>query len=626
MKQLKIGVVLCFVFLSWWSPLSQADTQFRVIVDASGSMQASDPNKITAQALRLIADLAPENKATLGVWLFGEKSRVLFPETLITSASKEALTKYVNGYVTEDVKTDLESILTFLFDTPDASGLTPGYRRDWILVSDGMVDISLDPQVNALSRQRIWSDLTLRLEEKGIHLHTVSLTGYTDKALLDHLSSRTNGTHTQVAVPEDLLGTFDRIYSQAAPSAELPLIEDGFDVDSSSREITFEVLHEVGELPNIVQPNGNSLPLVDQPGVHISDAPYFTLVTVTNPTTGRWHVENIDLKRVHVRVLSDLEATASKIPSLLFSQQNIDSKVALFRNQRSINDPGLLSTIDAKQTLSLVVGGQENTVLTLDMSRDGDQFKSRIEGISQPGLYALTSVVQGATFARQVRQYFTIQPAVSFDVKNSGANLVTFSASPTNGKLTTSLSSMTLKLNYADGTQQQERMPFIAQGHWEKVVPIASERLVKVSAILNGVTKSGEKLVYSTPIWTVAHPKNSRIVIQLGDQNTSLSSLENSKKQTTNQTVKALAVSPDLEVISDGVGEDNNAVVTSTEDTTSHNVMVQVRQEIASITQASWFVYALIGVVAFILILLVFIFSWRSKPGSRYHSEESDDV
>lgn len=97
MKQLKISAVLCFVFLSLWSSLGQADTQFRIIVDASGSMQSNDPDHITSEALRLLADLSPENKATLGVWLFGEQPRVLFPETLVNSASKAKLASYVTN-------------------------------------------------------------------------------------------------------------------------------------------------------------------------------------------------------------------------------------------------------------------------------------------------------------------------------------------------------------------------------------------------------------------------------------------------------------------------------------------------------------------------------------------------
>ena len=83
MKWLKINTVLLSAVLSFWVPLSQADTQFRVIVDASGSMLISDPDKLTSEALRLISNLAPEEEATLGIWLFGEEPRVLLPESIV---------------------------------------------------------------------------------------------------------------------------------------------------------------------------------------------------------------------------------------------------------------------------------------------------------------------------------------------------------------------------------------------------------------------------------------------------------------------------------------------------------------------------------------------------------------
>ena len=626
MKQLKIGVVLCFVFVSLWSSFSQADTQFRIIVDASGSMQTSDPNKITAEALRLISDLAPENKATIGVWLFGEKPRVLFPESLITPSSKAKLANYVSNYNTEDLKTDLESILTMLLKTPDTAGLAPGFNREWILVTDGMVDISLDEQVNEASRQRIWGAITQQLEEKGIHLHTISLTGYTDKALLDHLSYRTNATHTEVAVPEDLLDTFDRIYSQASPAEELPLIDNGFDVDSNIDEVTFEMLHATGVVPKIIQPNGESLPLVERPGVHVSDAPHYTLVTVTQPEAGHWRVENVNLMRTQVRVLSSLVAKATKVAPLSFTKETIDSNVALFQDGIPVSEPDVLGSTTVTQKLSRIAGGSKTPVLTVAMNQVGTEYKSRIEGVSKPGLYELSSTIHGDTFSRKVRQYFTVQPAVHFDVKNNGANLITFSVSPTNAKLNASLSSVTLKLTYSDGSQKLESMPFISQGYWEKIVPISANAFVKASAELVGVTQTGEKLKYSTPIWTIERQDNDQINIQIGNLTRAQDEPNSDETLPQNQVVNGLVVPPNVDVVNVGTTQVQDEPVAQTDDKPNKGIVEKVTKEVTTMTQTSWFIYAVIGFVAFILILLVFIFSRRSAPRNRYQDEESDDV
>ena len=64
-KHVKSCLVMILLTIAPWAT---ADTQFRLIVDASGSMLISDPDKLTAESLKLISDLAPEEQATLGVW------------------------------------------------------------------------------------------------------------------------------------------------------------------------------------------------------------------------------------------------------------------------------------------------------------------------------------------------------------------------------------------------------------------------------------------------------------------------------------------------------------------------------------------------------------------------------
>ena len=336
MKWLKINTVLLVAVLSFWMPVSQADTQFRVIVDASGSMLISDPDKLTSEALRLISNLAPAEQATLGIWLFGEEPRVLLPESTVNKATKAKLASYVNSYVTQDVKTDLEAIIKLLLKTPDSGNLASGFSRHWILVTDGMVDISLEDSVNKASRDRILNQLTSELEDRGIHLHTVSMTGYTDKALLESLSLRTNATHTEVAIPEDLLDTFDRIFSQASPSDELPFDGDHFLVDDAIDELTLVVFHDGGRQPRITKPDGSALALVNSNSVSVSAAEHYTLLTVRRPASGNWTVSNVDLERSSVRVMTDLGIQASTIPPIVFQGEATASSVGVFQENALI--------------------------------------------------------------------------------------------------------------------------------------------------------------------------------------------------------------------------------------------------------------------------------------------------
>lgn len=626
MKRLKISVVLLFVFSTLCSSLSFADTQFRIIVDASGSMVTSDPDRITSEAIELLSDLSPENKASIGVWLFGEQPRVLFPESLVTPDSQRKLSTYVNNYVTQDLKTDLESILNLLLKTPDIDGLSGNYSRHWILVTDGMVDISLDPKVNEASRQRIWGSITQTLEDKGIHLHSISLTGYTDKPLLDHLSFRTNATHTEAAVPEDVLDTFERIFSQAYPSEELPLNEDHFKVDNTIEEMTVEMLHDAGAAPKLIQPDGQEFVLSNRPGVRISEAPHFTLVTITKPQEGQWTLKNADLERTHIRVLSHLIATTTNIAPLVFTKESIHSKIAFFKSGTPLTDTRLLEGVTVKQRLYRIAGGNREFVETYYPKEQAKGFDNRISHIAMPGQYELTTRVESPSFDRLVRQYFTVEPAVSFSAQNSGTDFVTFSASPTNSKLDTSLSDMKLLLTYPDGSQKTEEMPFLSQGYWEKVIPVPSDGLIKARGILEGISEVGTKINDKTPIWTINRETDGSITIKRGNLTEAQDQADPQDATITSQEVAPLSVSPNVDVVNNSATPAPAANAPESTVIKANNVMTKVVQDAKDATQNGNWVYIIIGVIALLLIVLVFFISRRAKGRDRYQGDDSNDV
>lgn len=503
MTWLRINAALLLsVCLSFGAPISHADTQFRVIVDASGSMIISDPDKLTSEALRLISNLAPEEQATLGIWLFGEEPRVLLEESIVNKASKTKLASYVNSYVTQDVKTDLEAIIALLLDTPDAGDLRPNFSRHWVLVTDGMVDISLDESINKASRDRILNELTAKLEARDIHLHTVSMTGYTDKNLLESLSLRTDATHTEVAIPEDLLDTFDRIFAQASPTDELPFDGNRFLVDDAIEEMTLVVFHDDGVQPHVIKPDGSVLSLQNSASVSMSSSTHYTLLTIRRPSVGVWQVENVDLERSSIRVMTNLSVQATTVSSIVFLNEPIYSVVGLFQKDELIDDEQVLDLLDVNQSVYRLNGSQKELITSYRMTSSGEQFQHALEGITTvPGNYELLSLVDGKTFSRQISQFFTVHPAIDFNGLHLGGDLVAFTAKPVNLKLNVVNSTITLEFSYSNGTQKTDTMPLVGQGYWEAVVPVSANELTRVRARLKGVTQTGVQFDYWTPTW-----------------------------------------------------------------------------------------------------------------------------
>ncbi|WP_421851667.1 VWA domain-containing protein [Marinomonas sp.] len=623
MKWLKINTVLLVAVLSFWMPLSKADTQFRVIVDASGSMLISDPDKLTSEALRLISNLAPEEKATLGIWLFGEEPRVLLPEAIVNKANKTKLASYVDSYVTQDVKTDLEAIIKLLLETPDSGNLKPGFNRHWILVTDGMVDISLEEAVNKASRDRILNQLTSKLEERGIHLHTISMTGYTDKALLESLSLRTDATHTEVAIPEDLLDTFDRIFSQASPSDELPFDGNRFTVDDAIQELTLVVFHENGIQPHIVKPDGTLLSLVSNKNVSVSTSDHYTLITIRAPSSGEWQVNNVDIDRSSIRVITDLSAQATPVAPVIFQNEPIYSTVALFQKDKVIKDDKILSLLNVKQTLVRLSGEQKETIYSHKMDRTNGQFKQHLEGITEAGNYELVSLVDGKTFSRQLSQFFTVYPAINFEGANPSGNLIAFSAKPVNLKLNMLRSNVKLEFTYNNGTTEMEDMPLVGQGYWEKIIPVSANDNVKVRAQLIGFTQTGLRFEYWTPVWHFNRQGNDAPTVGLGDVAPMGKLLI--PVATSNKDVMPMLVPPSVSVVNEA-DENSDSQTEVAGETKEESTTDMVLDKANSLSTTEWIMYAVLNLGGIAVIVGGIFLYRRMKKNQSLRRDDLDDV
>lgn len=621
MKWLKVNTVLLVAVFSLWGSFVKADTQFRVIVDASGSMLISDPDKLTSEALRLISNLAPEGEATLGIWLFGEEPRVLLPEANINKANKAKLASYVNSYVTQDVATDLEAIIRLLLETPDAGNLAPDFNRHWILVTDGMVDISLDEAINKASRDRVLNELTAKLEERNIHLHTISMTGYTDKALLESLSLKTNATYTEVAIPDDLLDTFERIFTQASPSDELPFNGNRFFVDDAIEELTLVVFHDNGIQPHVVMPNGDVLFLLNKQDVSVSASDHYTLITVRDPAAGEWQVSNVDLERSSVRIITNLSAQATKVAPVIFENEPIDSTVGLFQDDTMIKEDNILGLVTVEQTLRRLSGEVEEAVFSSSMARMNGQFKQRLEGITEPGNYELISLVDGKTFSRQISQYFTVHPAIAFTGTNPGGDLIAFSAKPVNLKLNMLRSDIKLEFSYNNGTTKMENMPLVGQGYWEKIIPMSVGDNANVRAKLVGITQTGQRFEYWTPFWRIYREVGRSPVAILADMDSNDVLLTSEPSES--RDVVPVSIAPTISVVTDiqeNVAEESNIVVPE------ESEVEKIIDKANSLSAREWIMYVVLNLSAILVIGGGVLLYRRMKKQKSIKRDNLDDV
>ncbi|MBM6550322.1 vWA domain-containing protein [Marinomonas ostreistagni] len=619
-KYVKACIVSTLLLLSPWSV---ADTQFRLIVDASGSMLINDPDKLTAEALKLISDLAPEQRASLGVWLFGERSRVLLPESLINNQTKSRLNDAIGRYEPGDLKTDLESVIRLLLQTPDSVKLAPDYDRHWILVTDGMVDVSLDDAVNEASRNRIRSDLATELAERGIHLHTISMTGYTDQELLQSVSTLTDATHTEVATPEALLDTFDRIFSQAAPSEEVPFDGNTFAIDEAIDEATLLIFHQENVVPSIYRPNGERLRL-DAANVSAVENEHYTLATITKPSVGTWRVEDVDLERSSVRVITNLSAQATKVAPVLFVNEPIYSTVGLFQDRELIKDAEVLDLVNVEQRLNLLSGEDSKQLMQAQLPIANSQFKNKVEQITAEGNYELISEVDGQTFVRQLSQFFAVRAPITFEVEKESENLVAFSAKPTNLRLNLMRSNARLILTFRDGSEESLEMPIIGEGYWQKVYPVQPNSTVRAHVRLIGITQTGVRFEYSTPEWILSREAAGAVNISQAQQESGDPTI--AAAAVVNRDLMPVVVTPQISVVEDPEApvEEEQA---APEEVETIEATDEAEAETEGLDSSDWLLYGAInGVGLLVLIGGYLAFRKIRKKRQQQNVVEDSDV
>lgn len=606
-KYIKTCLVAMLLTLAPWA---SADTQFRLIVDASGSMLISDPDKLTAESLKLISDLAPEEKATLGVWLFGERARVLLPEALINKQTKQNLSQAVRNYTPGDLKTDLESVIRMLLKTPDSGNLAPDFERHWIIVTDGMVDVSLDEKVNEASRSRIMNDLATQLAERGIHLHTVSMTGYTDKELLQSVSALTDATHTEVATPNELLDTFDRVFSQAAPSEEVPFEGNTFFIDEAIEEATLLIFHESGATPKIFLPNNQPLNL-DGENISYVDADHYILLTVTNPKVGTWKVENVDLERSNIRVITKLSLQATKVAPVLFVNEPIYSTLGLFQDNSLIEDPEMLDLVAVTQRLNLISGGSTKQLIDNPLAIANHQFKNKIEQLTHEGNYELISEVDGKTFVRKLSQFFSVTAPINFEAEQQGEGLVAFSAKPTNLRLNLMRSNARLILTTPNGNEESVEIPLIGEGFWQKIYPVAPNSVMSAHIHLIGITQSGGRFEYTTPYWYLNRKGAGAVKLSQSEDDNAAAAA--TAALAVNRNLAPVVVTPQIAIVSQEELVEQDTVPESEDTITDANVddgvnvdgeeVVASEEKAVGLSKGEWILYGSLNAAAMIVLL-----------------------
>ncbi|MCL1488674.1 MAG: VWA domain-containing protein [Marinobacter sp.] len=146
------------------SPQLPGAVDVRIIVDISGSMKQNDPQNLRRPALRLLARLLPDG-ATSGVWTFGQYVNMLVPHREVNDAWRDMAIAQSDAINSVAMRTNLGAAIETASDGYFTGGVLS--NTHFIVLTDGMVDISRNPSANKAEANRILDTLGSAAEAAG---------------------------------------------------------------------------------------------------------------------------------------------------------------------------------------------------------------------------------------------------------------------------------------------------------------------------------------------------------------------------------------------------------------------------------------------------------------------------
>ncbi|MBO6849641.1 MAG: VWA domain-containing protein [Marinobacter sp.] len=376
----------------------------RIIVDISGSMKDNDPDNLRQPAVRLLARLLPEG-ASAGVWTFGQYVNMLVPYDPVDDAWRELAIDRSADINSVALRTNLGEAIKVASDDYFTKGDLGG--TDFILLTDGKVDVSDNAEANRQERERILGPVLDQLVRKGATFHTVALSDEADREFLETLADRTGGSYNVAPSANALNLAFLDALNAAVPQEQLPIEGDGFDVDSGVQEFTALIFWGEDETSatrklELTDPAGSVAVVGDTgKGMRWAREPGYDLITVTEPLPGKWRINGELGEGSRVTVVSDLRMVVSPVPPSFSEAQPLALQIAFFEDEKKLTDPDFLGVLEVRVTVTSEDNRSGTKVLSSGQPPANGLYSDTIGALPAAGRYTIEVVADGQTFSRK---------------------------------------------------------------------------------------------------------------------------------------------------------------------------------------------------------------------------------
>jgi hypothetical protein len=368
-----------------------------LVMDSTGSMKKTDPLSLRMPAAKMFISLLDKNDRA-GVIRFSDSADALSPLTLLDSGgNKNILFQAIDGITSTGLHTNLyEALLKGLGVVSDEK--EAGREKIIVLMSDGLMDTG-DPEKDRALTEKLGTELTKKLIDKGVKVYAIAFTGESDRDLLEKVSKRTGGFFNLAKADKDFHVVFASIFEGLKAPDMLPISENGFLTDRSVEEVT--IIATKGSPDTTIQlasPGGSKYSFNDKsPDIEWFASNAFDMITIKRPAEGRWEIFFSTGENNKAYIMTNLVLQTDFKDPYPFFGETLDINVWLEKEGRPLDAKEILEKIEVHFELS---GPDGETVRLQPINKGDGVFTKKIE-LFTPGNYTLRLVADGKTFQRE---------------------------------------------------------------------------------------------------------------------------------------------------------------------------------------------------------------------------------
>ncbi len=306
-----------------------------LVVDASGSMEDTDPDEYRFEAIELFVSLLANGGNRVGGVVFGTGVRATQDITEIKGKTeKNALIEQIRSQTAKGW-TDTGGALNAAVEMLD-NGADDNLPSIIILLTDGITEMSDDKKTAESIEKK--EDALEAARDKGYQIYTIALNcdQSANSTEMQQIANATGGEYREVTSATDLQSVFDVYYQLIYGTQSIQLVDEAvpesgmisrdFNVaDVGVEEVNIVVFGEVDSC-TLSRP-GNVETSEAEMDEYLYSAKTFTLLKVSDPENGIWNLT----------VKSEPGATI-KIFKIYNSNLNIKSYLVTKKDSYNIND------------------------------------------------------------------------------------------------------------------------------------------------------------------------------------------------------------------------------------------------------------------------------------------------